>query len=178
LGQVQTLSYRTLGQGSSARGGVIITGGFRAAVPTLTAALLILLLAGLCPAAAEGGEERRPDPPRGPGDVPPVPERDASRRSGERLLYGIVLFFLSIPIISLEIYTIFDPREAYLLFRRGFKYQGDVELTDFYLLITRVGGAIGLILYSLLLIVSGYTMVLLLAFLAVGLMYLALVLNE
>lgn len=116
--------------------------------------------------------------PRSPADVPEEEPVTSGRHTGQRILYGVVLFFISIPVLALEMYSIYDPEEAYLLFRRHLKYQGDVELTEFYRQLTRYGSVFGLILYSLLLVVSGYTLVLLLTLLAIGFLYLSMELNS
>ena len=112
------------------------------------------------------------DAPRGPGDFPDEPVR-APDNPAQRFLVGIILFFVSIPVLGLEIYTIADPEQAYLLFRRDLKYRGEVEFTDFYLALTRYGAVFGLLLYSLLLIALGHGLVLILALAAVGLLYIS-----
>lgn len=81
----------------------------------------------------------------------------------QQWLYGFVLYFVSLPVLALEIYSIYNPEEAYLLFRRNLKYRGDVQLSQFYLDLTRYGSVFGLLMYSLLVILAGYGIVLLLA---------------
>ncbi len=118
---------------------------------------------------------------RGPGDPAtpgtrgcPQTRRGYPSECTTAMPYRIILFLISVPVIALEIYSIYDPREAYLLFRRGLKYADDVQLTDFYLSLTRYGAVAGLILYSLFLIAAGETAVLLAALFAVTLLYLLL----
>ena len=110
------------------------------------------------------------DPPRGPSDIPHQPTAPPDNPA-QRFLIGFVLFFISIPVLALEMYTVYDPEGGYMLLRRHLKYGGDVQLTDFYLGLTRYGAVFGIILYSLFLIVSGYGVVLLLALSAIGLLY-------
>ncbi len=126
--------------------------GMRTFPIILCAALMLIPVSGMSGAA--GASDRELDPPRGPGDVPPPPEEtpgDARRAVPHRIL----LFLISVPVLALEAFSIYDPREAYLMFRRGLKYEGEVELTDLYLSLTRWGGIIGVILYSLLLVTIG-----------------------
>ena len=89
----------------------------------------------------------------------------------QQWLYGFILYFVSLPVLALQIYSIYNPEKAYLLFRRNLKYRGDVQLSEFYLDLSRYGSVFGLVMYSLIVILTGYGIVLVLALASLALLY-------
>ncbi len=80
-----------------------------------------------------------------------VPSEPFNRTNvAQQWLYGFILCFVSLPVLALEIYSIYNPEGAYLLFRRNLEYRGNVQLSEFYLDLTRYGSVFGLLMYSLL----------------------------
>ncbi|WP_350344813.1 hypothetical protein PRVXT_001255 [Proteinivorax tanatarense] len=95
----------------------------------------------------------------------------SSSPDGQLIFIRIILFFTSILVIGMELFAIYDPEEAYMLFRRGLKYERDVELTDMYKDFIRYGSVFGLAIYSLFFVLAGEHIVLLLAYLTVCYFY-------
>ncbi|MFO7941574.1 MAG: hypothetical protein R6U92_02860 [Bacillota bacterium] len=109
-------------------------------------------------------------PPRGPGDVPESDPSITPRTESRRLGIGILLYLVSLALIGLEIYTFFDPNEAYMLLRRGIQFRSDVELTEFYLAILKYSAVAVILSYGTLMVLAGWGKVLIavIATLAIG----------
>lgn len=102
-----------------------------------------------------------------PGDIEePAP---GPRRGDFGLRF--LLFFISLLFVGFAIFTIIEPRESFLLFRR-WQYDGPVEISETFEQVLRFGSCGGLIIYSLLFILSGMTSILLWACGVIGAVYL------
>ncbi len=132
---------------------------------TCTAVLVVVLIstltAGSAVAILAGDDVENATAPKGPGDIPKPDPGLAPGGRNDRLGMGILLYVISLVLIFMEIYMFIDPKQAYLLFRRGIQFHGDVELTDFYLAFLKFSALAGIVIYSALLILTGWEMVLL-----------------
>ena len=137
----------------------------------LLLAVLFIAVMGLTPVEANASpfELKVLDPPRGPSDLPDPSETTPPRRTGRDLAFRIVLFFVATALFALDLYTLYDPQEAYLLFRRHLKYRSDVELSAAYRSLLRIGAGFSILLFSLILLLLGEGIILLLSWGTLGL---------
>lgn len=66
-----------------------------------------------------------------------------------------VLLIFSIPVFIFSIWSLYEPEESYLFMRR-WRYQRPPEISDLHKKAIRIGAVIGMILWLLLLLQTGY----------------------